>query len=124
LGEVLALNEDTLLNGEDLTLRAYKDTGQYDPKVPPHQKISVEMFKGNPGKYWDDLHLLPKGTRLRCVKLGRFFGNEGRHYLLSVEILDGEFKGKVVYVGPVAGDPKQIGTLQLIPSSLVHPVED
>jgi hypothetical protein len=122
-GEILALNQDTLLNGAGLELSAYKNTDTYDSNAIFGHSITVEMFKANPGKYWDDLHLLSKGTRLRCVKLGRYFSSVGSSYELDAEILDGEFKGKVVCVSPVWGEPEKKGSLKLGPYSLVHPVE-
>ena len=122
-GEILELNKDVLLNGTELTESAYKETDNYDPKVPTHQNVTVEMFKANPGKYWNDLHLLPKGTRFRCVKLERYFSSLGKSYALRAEIIDGEFKGKVACINPIWGDPDKKGSLELGPYSLVHPVE-
>lgn len=121
-GEVLALNRDTLLNDRALELSASKDTGTYNSDLIFGHTITVEMFKANPWKYWEDLHLLPKGTRLRCVKLERWFSDEGKTYRISAEILDGEFKGRIGFVCPW-GDPNKKGSLKLGPYSLVHPVE-
>jgi len=81
------------------------------------------MFKDNPGKYWDDLHLLTKGTRFRCVKLERYFSSVLDYYRLSCEILDGEYKGKIVYIEPLLGDPTRKASLELGPYALVHPVD-
>jgi len=122
-GEVVSLNQDTLLNGVGLTLSAYKNTDTYDSNAIFGHSITVEMFKANPGKYWDDLHLISKGTRLRCVKLERYFSSVGSDYVVSAEILDGDFKGKVVCINPVWGDVNKKGSLKLGPYSLVHPVE-
>jgi hypothetical protein len=122
-GEILELNKDVLLNGTELTESAYKVTDTYDSNAIFGSSITVEMFKTNPGKYWDDLHLLPKGTRFRCVKLERYFSPVGKSYDLSAEILDGELKGKVACINPIWGDPDKKGSLELGPYSLVHPVE-
>ena len=123
LGEVLALNQDTLLSGVELTMIAYKITDTYNSTAIFGQNITVEMFKANPGKYWEDLHLIPQGTRLRCVKLERYYSDVISEYMLSVEIQDGDFKGRIVYLNPLEGDPDEKGTLKLGPHSLVHPVE-
>jgi len=122
-GEILALNEDTLLNGVELTLGAFKDTGNYDSQRIFGGPITVDMFKANPGKYWDDLHLLRKGTRFRCIKLERWFSDNASGYSINGEILDGEFKGKIACIIPFGGDPRKKGSLKLKPASLVHPVE-
>jgi len=56
--------------------------------------------------------LLLKGTRLRCVKLERFFSLEDSRYQVYTEILDGEFKGNVVtLLGFVYGNPEIKGSL-------------
>ena len=122
LNEVLELNQDTLLSGHALELSTRKVTSTLGTEKLFGGPITVEMFKANPGKYWEDLHLLPKGTKLRCVKLERWLSSEGKDYLISAIILDGEFKGTIAYVIPW-GDPDKKGSLQLGPYSLVHPAE-
>jgi len=122
-GEILALNQDTLLNGVELTLAASKDVPGYNSQAIFHRTITVEMFKANPGKYWEDLHLIPQGTRLRAVKLGRWFSNNSSGYCISAIFLDGDFRNKIVPLDPYGGDPKKKGSLRLGPNCLVHPVE-
>ncbi len=121
-GQIVALNEDTLLDGSKLTLGAFKDTANYDSQRLFGGPITVEMFKANPGKCWKDLHLLTNGTRFRCIKLERCFSYTTMGYSISAEILDGAIKGKIVYIDPFAGDPDKKGTLKLGPNCLVHPV--
>jgi hypothetical protein len=122
-GEIVAVNEDTLLNGVELTLGAFKETSNYDSQATFGRSITVEMFKANPGKYWEDLHLLPKGTRLQCIKLSRCFTENTSGYTIIADILDGQFKGGIAYIAPRGGDPNKQGTLKLGPNCLVHPVE-
>ncbi len=122
-GEIVALNDDTLLNGGRLTLGAYKETGTYSSGAIFKRSITVEMFKANPGKYWEDLHLLPKGTRFRCKKLERFFSSNTRDYIITAEILDGEFNGKTASIEPYGGNPDKKGSMKLGPNCLVHAVE-
>jgi hypothetical protein len=122
-GEIVALNEDTLLDGSKLTLGAFKDNGTYDSQRLFGGPITVEMFKANPGKYWEDLHSLPKATRFRCIKLARWYSYTSSGYNISAEILDGEFKGKIVCIYPYGGEPDKKGSFKLKPASLVHPVE-
>ena len=120
-GEILVLKQDALLNSHLITLKAYKNTDTYDSTKLFGGSVTVDMFKANPGKYWEDLHLLPQGTRLRCVRLERFFEENGSSYALSVEILDEEFKGQVVYLFETTGDARKKGSLRLIPGTFVEP---
>jgi hypothetical protein len=122
-GEVLSLNQDTLLNGVELTLGATKATPDYDSQSIFHSSITVEMFKSNPGKYWADLHLLPNGTTFRCDKLTRWFADNGNGYTVYGVILTGGFKGRTIPIDPCWGDANKKGSLKLGPSCLVHPVE-
>ena len=63
-----------------------------------------------------------KGTRLRCVKLERWFSSDTVVYRVSAEILTGDLKGKTVFLVPW-GDPRKKGSLELGPSPLVHPLD-
>ena len=70
-----------------------------------------------------NLYLLPEGTDLRCVKLERWFSDEGALYRVSVEILsNGDHQGKIAFLIPW-GDPNKKGSLELGPHSLVRPEE-
>jgi hypothetical protein len=122
-GEIVALNEDTLLDRSRLTLGAVKDTDTYNSQQLFGGPITVDMFKANPGKYWEDLHLLKKGTMFRCIRLERWYTFNASGYCISAEILDGELKGKIVGIYPFGGEPDKKGSLKLKPASLVHPVE-
>jgi len=123
LGEIVALNEDTLLDGAKLTLGATKDNDTYNSQQLFGGPITVEMFKANPGKYWEDLHLLKKRTRFRCLRLERWFSFNASGYCITAEILVGELKGKIVGIYPYGGEPDKKGSLKLGPNHLVHPVE-
>lgn len=120
--EIVAVNEDTLLNGQTLTLAAYKFTGDYDSGVLFGGNITVDMFKANPARYWSDLHLLPKGTRLRFVKLERYWSSEYSAYVISAEIVDGDYAGRVVVVPCGRGDIHKRGSLHMT-SDIVHRVD-
>ena len=74
--------------------------------------IKIEMYKANPNR-WPELGIVKQGTRLRCVKLERFFNLEFSAYRIYAEILDGEFKGKLVALFGVNGDPGKKGSLRL-----------
>lgn len=111
--QVLELKHDVLLSGGRLTGAAYKETDTYSSLALFHQNVTVEMFKANPGKYWTDLHLISKGTRLRCVKLERYSTSENSTYIVSGEILDGEFKGTIVEIPCASGNPHKKGSLRL-----------
>ncbi|HEY5040457.1 MAG TPA: hypothetical protein VIK53_00455 [Verrucomicrobiae bacterium] len=111
-GEILQLKQDTLLNGGVLTLSAYKITDNYDSGAIYGGNITVEKFKANPHGYWRELRILPKGTQLKSVKLLRVFSFEYSRYTVWVEVLDGEFKGKIVELGYfVSGMPQKKGSL-------------
>jgi len=73
-GEVVELKQDTLLSDGllDVTARKFTRTGYHSEKIYG-PSITVEMFRSNRDGFWNDLYLLPKGTRLRCVKLERWF---------------------------------------------------
>ncbi len=123
-GERLELTQDTLLNGNVLELSARKATltGYGEEKIYG-PNVTVEMFRSNPLGWWSDLYLLPKGTDLRCVKLERWFSDEGALYRVSVEILsNGDHQGKIAFLIPW-GDPNKKGSLELGPHSLVRPEE-
>ena len=112
--EMLQLKQDTLLNGKLLTSHAYKITDHYDSSALFGGTVSVEKYKANPNKFWPELHLLAKGTRVRCVRLERFFSFEFSAYRVYAEILEGEFKGRVVGLGSfVSGLPDTKGSLVL-----------
>jgi hypothetical protein len=124
--EVLVLNQDTLLNGGVLELTARKFTRtQYDFERTFGVTVTVEMFRSNPGGFWADLYLVPKGTKLRCVKVERWFPsdpNEKPVYRLTTEVVDGEFKGSMACLVPW-GDPRKKGSLELGPHPLAVPWE-
>ena len=121
LNDVVELSQDTLLNGGvlELTARKFTQTG-YDEERTYGVNVTVEMFRSNPEGFWADLFLVPKGTRLRCVKLERWFSANASAYRLSLEVLDGDFKGNIVYLVPW-GDPNKEGSLELGPHPLVRP---
>jgi len=122
--EVLQLKQDTLLNGKLLTSHAYKITDNYDSSALFGGTISVETYKTNPNKFWPELHLLAKGTRLRCVKLERFFSFEFSAYRVYAEILEGEFKDQVVNLGSfVSGLPDTKGSL-VLNTDVFEPVQE
>jgi len=113
-GEVIELKQDALLNDNLLTLNASKVTDNYDSSALFGGDITVEKYRSNPNKYWPDLRLLPKGTRLQCVKLERFYSLEYSTYRVYAEILNGDFQGKVVDLGYFAsGDTRKKGSLIL-----------
>jgi ABC-type Fe3+ transport system substrate-binding protein len=57
------------------------------------------------------------------VKLVRLFSFEYSRYVIWAEILDGEFKGKVVDLGGfTSGDPNRKGSLVLY-SKFLEPVQ-
>ncbi|HKS37082.1 MAG TPA: hypothetical protein VJW76_07830 [Verrucomicrobiae bacterium] len=70
------------------------------------------MYKANPSR-WPEPSIVKQGTRLRCVKLERFFNLEFSEYRIYAEILDGDSKGKVVALFGVNGDPDMKGSLRL-----------
>ncbi len=121
--EVLELKQDTLLSGKILTLHAYKITDNYNSSALFGGTVSVEKYKANPNNFWPELHLLPKGTRVRCVKLERFFTFEFSAYRVYAEILDGEFKGQVVGLGSfISGLPDTKGSL-VLNTEFLEPVQ-
>jgi hypothetical protein len=123
LNEVVELNQDALVNGGELVKSARKFTRTgYEAQRTYGVNVTVEMFRSNPQGYWADLYLLPKGTMFRCVKLERWFSEDGALYRVSGEILSGDHKGQIVFIIPY-GDPYQKGSLELGPSPLVRPVE-
>jgi hypothetical protein len=106
---ILILTQDAFLNKEAILLDTY-DTST----VGPTPTVTVVMFKASPDKYWKDLHLLAKGTRLECVRLERWFGPQGgEDYLIWVNILDGDWKGKTAYLTATGGNPHVKGSLEL-----------
>ena len=123
LNAILISTQDVLLNGILVTEAAYKNTGYYDSGALFGSEITAEMFKANPGKYWSDLHLLPKGTRFRRVKLQRHFSFEYSDCELSAEILNGEFKGMVVVLSNIGGDPRKKGSLRIGRNDYLRPVD-
>ena len=121
--EVLQLKQDTLLAGKMLTLHADKITDNYNSSALFGGTVSVERYKANPNGFWPELHLLAKGTRVRCVKLERFFTFEFSAYRVYAEILDGEFKGQVVGLGSfISGLPDTKGSL-ILNTSYLEPVQ-
>ena len=119
-GEIFVLKQDTLLNGEELTDSAYKHTDTYNSDKMFGGSISVEMFKANPGKYWNDLHLLQKGTKLRCVKIVRWLSDVDQTYFVVTEIQGEQFKAKLARFRAI-GDPHLKGSLKLGAYSFVEP---
>ncbi len=117
LNEVLELKRDALLDGGELWTSAFND--QETRLV----NVTVDLFKANPGKYRATLHLLPKGTKFRCIRLIRWFHPVNTCYYIDAEILEGECKGHVVGVAGVWGDPRKKGSLMLGTNSLLRPVE-
>jgi hypothetical protein len=114
---VLVLTEDALLDRGSLRFSVSEQIG-----IGASKRVTPEMFKANPGRYWEDLHLVPKGTRLRCAKLQRHYNTSaGWDYRLYAEILDGEFKGKVVPVPSAMGSGEKKGTLCLSPHMGIEP---
>ena len=121
--EVLRLTRDAVLDGDYLTFGAYQEIPEGSSKVPLGFHVTPEMFKANPSKYWASLHLIPKGTRFRCVKLERLLGADQSEYALYAEIMDGEFKGMTVHVPFAAGHPDKKGSLHLSPYMGAEPAE-
>jgi hypothetical protein len=113
-GEVIELNQDALLNDNLLTLNASKITDHYDSSALFGGDITVDKYRSNPKKYWPELRLLPKGTRLQCVKLELFYSLEYSTYRVYAQILNGDFQGKVVNLGYFAsGDTRKKRSLVL-----------
>src|SRR6266849_9937622 len=108
-GEVLQLNRDALLGGGGLNLGAWIVTGANGAG----EKVSVEQYKAEPSRYarWS-LHLLSKGTRLRCVSIKMFFSFEYSAYKVYAEVRDVEYQGTLTSI-PVIGDPNTKGALRL-----------
>jgi len=102
------LKEDSLINGEALSgSYVHKSLGKYQDQI-----IKIEEYKANPSR-WPELSIVKQGTRLRCVKLERFFSFEFSDYRVYAEILDGEFRGKVVALFGVYGYPEKKGSLRI-----------
>ncbi len=118
--EMLQIRDEVLLNNGELTRNASRITDGYDSYLIFGKQITVEMFKANPHAYWSELHLLTKGTRLRCVKLERFYSTQSRGTYVTAEILDGDCKGKPVILG--FGRPDMKGSFRL-DTRFVEPVQ-
>jgi hypothetical protein len=105
---VVRLKEDSVMN-DDVLCGGYvhKSLGKHQDQI-----IKIEMYKANPS-LWPELKIVKQDTRLRCVKLERFFSLEFSAYRIYAEIFDGEFKGKVVALFGVNGDPGKKGSLLL-----------
>jgi hypothetical protein len=108
-GEVFKLNQDALVSYGDLNTRGMIPTG--NPGI--RNGITVEQYKSDPDRYSSlGVRLVPTGTRLKLVKLERYFGPEASLYMLYAEILDGPLKGTLTSVHTL-GDPWTKGTLRL-----------
>ncbi len=111
--EIIRLKQDALLDGMSVTLNAVRATGPNGEK----ENISVETLKANSEKYSNllGLYLLSKGVRLQCIKLERFYTIETQVYVVHVEVLDGELKGKEAILNGrlVTGNPDIKGSLRL-----------
>jgi hypothetical protein len=118
-GEVLQLKQDALLEGMSLMLGAWIPTET--PGI--NHGISVEQYKADPAKFsqYAEIHLVVSGTRLRCVKLERFYTFETNEYRVYAEILDGDFKGRIVSI-PAIGDANIKGRLRLN-ANFLEPVQ-
>ena len=109
------MKEDSLINDGALCGGyVHKSLGKYQDQI-----IKIEMYKADPGR-WPELNIVKQGTRLQCVKLERFFSLEFSEYRIYAEILDGEFKGKVVALFGVNGDTGEKGSLRLNPGVFEH----
>jgi len=116
---VVRLKEDSLMNDGALCGGyVHKSLGKNQDQI-----IKIEMYKANPS-HWPELSIVNQGTRLRCVKLERFFSFEFSAYRIYAEILDGEFKGKVVALFGVNGDPGKKGSLRLNTAFFEHVQEN
>ncbi len=112
---VIRLKEDSLINDGALCGGyVHKSLGKHQDET-----IKIEMYKSNPSR-WPELSIVKQGTRLRCVKLERFFALEFSDYRIYAEILDGEFEGKVVALFGVNGDTGKKGSLRLNPGFFEH----
>ena len=121
--QLVRLKADALLYKTDLDFTVFN----YDKKNPMHIPLGVpitaDMVKAEPQKYWAGLHVVQAGTRLRLCRLVRYQNTQDTGYLLYAEIMDGEFKGKIVRVPFAIGSPKKPGTLRLNPYLPVEPVD-
>ena len=118
-GQILCVKQDMLLSGNGIDMRADVDSG---PIVRNRSRtISVETFKADPTK-WPTIQLVPAGTRLRCARLERVIAYATIGYNLYAEILDGDQRGRVVYVPSGMGDPRKKGSFRLT-TFFVEPCE-
>ena len=107
--QILLLTRDVLLTQTRLSFGTHvkKADGTY-------QRISIEEFKGDPK--WSvtlpNVHLLTKGTHLRCIRLERVFSFEYSAYRVFAEVIDGEHQGEIAEI-PVTGNPNEKKSLRL-----------
>src|ERR1700752_4866654 len=82
VNELVRLKADALLRGQQLHFQLVN----YNPKdplgIPVGSPITADMVRAEPQRYWSDLLIIPKGTRLRLTKLERYRTSETTGYLL------------------------------------------
>jgi len=118
-GQILCVKQDMLFSGNGISIRA--DVYSGSRLINPVRTISVETFKADPAK-WPMAQLVPAGTRLRCARLERVIAYATIGYRLYAEILDGDLRGKVVYVPSGMGNPRKKGSFRLT-TFFVEPCE-
>jgi hypothetical protein len=113
--DVVQLEKDELYNGVGISRSFWMTTGPSGKG----ENITVEQFKADRSRYsrWPEIQLLPRGTKMSCTKLARFFSIEVSSYVMTLEILDGEFKGKnaILSGGYLFGNARTKGSLALDP---------
>ncbi len=73
------------------------------------ERISVQEFKTDPSR-WPQFAIVAGGTRMRCVRLKRYFSTGYGEYEVMAEILDGDHRRKVVDIESLTfGSPYQEG---------------
>jgi hypothetical protein len=91
---IVRLKVDSMIYNGGLENRVVqKDLGNY--RV---ENIKIEEYKANPSR-WPEIGLVKQGTILRCTRLERYFFSESAFMRLDAEIIDGDFKGRVVPIG-------------------------
>jgi hypothetical protein len=105
--EILETDVDMLVQGRKLSPIVPVDPGNSPDTV------TVTMYKRNPDQYHPKIKLAPKGTKIRCANLKRFFSPQTKTLYVLGEILDGECKGAIVCVPGAHGNPKKSGSLVL-----------
>lgn len=81
-GEMLQTKQEAFLS---LKTKEWIVTGAYGAG----ETVSIEQYKADPDRYsrWPWLRVLSKGTRMRCVKLERFYTFETSEYRVYAEVL-------------------------------------